>query len=59
MHIVITFQAMLKPTDMKSVQPTKDMLFAILGRSVASSMKQTVFSRLYRFHILTFVLAKS
>jgi len=38
--------------DMESMLPAKDSLFAIPGRSSAASMRQTVFSRQHRSHIL-------
>jgi len=37
-----TFKLIAKSPDMKSVQPTKDSLFAIRGRSTAASLRQTV-----------------
>ncbi|GMR15722.1 MAG: hypothetical protein BMS9Abin31_0009 [Gammaproteobacteria bacterium] len=49
-----TFELIARTPDMKLVQPAKDSLFAIPGRSTVASLRQTVFSRLYQFHILTF-----
>jgi len=56
---VHTFTVVQMTPDMASVKPTKDALFAILGRSTAASVRQTVFSRLYQSHILLLYTVQS